>query len=290
MNEKATGTRVSDRSDGSDGSDRSDGSDGAAPVPMTNDQSTNRLRLTIAYDGRPYGGWQSQPNADTVQDRIEEAIKKVAKRTIRIHGAGRTDAGVHALGQVAHFDAPLESTMTSQNWRAALNTKLPPTIRIMEVTDVSRDFHARFSAKGKRYRYRICTLPVLPPLDAGLAWHLPRGDLDRERFESALVRFRGRHDFRAFAATRGNETAETDFHRTIHEVRVEWNDFGLTIHFLGDGFLYKMIRMLVGTAVATGLRRISAEEIDRLLASPAPRERTRHCAPAGGLTMVGVEY
>ena len=259
---------------------------------MTSDQSANppRLRLVVAYDGRSYGGWQSQPNADTVQDRIEEAIGKVAKRPIRIHGAGRTDAGVHALGQVAHFDPPPEFTMTPENWRAALNTKLPPTIRIMEAEVVSTDFHARFSAKGKHYRYRICTIPVLPPFDAGLAWHLPGGDLDAERIESALAQFRGRHDFRAFAATRGNETPETDFHRTIHELRVEWSGFGPTIHFRGDGFLYKMIRMLVGTAVAVGLGRISLEEIDRLLVSPAPRERTRHCAPAGGLTLVEVVY
>ena len=269
--------------------------------------SIPRLRLTVAYDGRPFGGWQSQPNADTVQDRIEAAIAIIAKRPVRIHGAGRTDAGVHALGQVAHFDPPQELAMTPENWRAAINTKLPRTIRIMEACAVSRDFHARFSATGKHYRYRICTLPVLPPLDAGLAWHLPRG-LDRKNLESALARFRGRHDFRAFAATRGNETPDTDFHRTIHELRVEWSGDGPVIHFRGDGFLYKMIRMLVGTAVAAATGQITPGEIDRLLdperrrvgdprhglasppASPAPRERTRHCAPPDGLTLMEVAY
>jgi tRNA pseudouridine38-40 synthase len=258
---------------------------------VTSDQSANppRLRLVVAYDGRSYGGWQSQPNADTVQDRIEAAIEKVAKRPIRIHGAGRTDAGVHALGQVAHFDPPPEFRMTPENWRAALNTKLPSTIRIMEAEAVSSDFHARFSATGKHYRYRICTLQVLPPFDAGLAWHLP-GALDTGLLESALRRFEGRHDFRAFAASRGNETPETDFHRTIHEIRIERDESGLSIHFRGDGFLYKMIRMLVGTAVAVAQSRIPHGEIERLLASPAPRERTRHCAPAGGLTLMKVEY
>jgi len=256
---------------------------------MPDDSPIPRLRLVIAYDGRPYGGWQSQPNADTIQDRIEAAIKMIAKRAVRIHGAGRTDAGVHALGQVAHFDPPPDLTITPANWRAALNTKLPPTIRIMEADAVSRDFHSRFSAVAKHYRFKISTLPVLPPLDAGLAWHLP-GRLDRERLQSALELFQGQHNFQAFAATRGNECPDTDFHRTIHELHIDWRHDGPLIHFRGDGFLYKMIRMLVGTAVAAAATQIPPKEILRLLDSPAPRERTRHCAPPDGLTQVAVEY
>jgi len=122
-----------------------------------------RLKLEIAYDGRPYGGWQSQPNADTIQDRIESAIQEVAKQKIRITGSGRTDAGVHATAQIATFDVPEEISMNPFNWVPALNTKLPPSIRIMSCEEVPADFHARFSAKEKCYEYTLCLAPVLPP-------------------------------------------------------------------------------------------------------------------------------
>jgi tRNA pseudouridine38-40 synthase len=248
-----------------------------------------RLKLTIAYDGRLFGGWQSQPNADTIQDRLEAALAVVAKQPLRIHGAGRTDAGVHALAQVAHFDPPPGLAMNPANWVPALNTKLPPTIRVLEAAEVPATFHARFSATGKVYDYRISTRPVLPPLDAGLAWHLPQ-PLDAEMLESTLARFRGRHDFRAFAATRGNESPATDFHRTLHDLTIDWLPDGPLIRCRGDGFLYKMVRMLVGTAIAVAAGRIPPAETARLLDAPAPGERTRHCAPPDGLTLVAVEY
>lgn len=248
-----------------------------------------RVKLTIAYDGRPFGGWQSQPNADTIQDRLEAALGAIARQPLRVHGAGRTDAGVHALGQVAHFDPPPGLAMTPANWVAALNTKLPPTIRVMAAAQAAAGFHARLHATAKVYHYRISTRPVLPPLDAGLAWHLPRPP-DASLLEQALARIRGRHDFRAFAATRGTETPATDFHRTIHELAVDWLPDGPLLRFRGDGFLYKMIRMLTGTAVAVAAGRIPPAELERLLASPAPAERTRHCAPPDGLTLVAVAY
>ncbi|NIP92972.1 MAG: tRNA pseudouridine synthase A [Akkermansiaceae bacterium] len=163
-----------------------------------------RLKLTIAYDGRPFGGWQIQPHADTIQERIETALREVAGEPLRIHGSGRTDAGVHATGQVAHFDAPDQLTMNPVNWLAALNTKLPATIRIMDCEEAAPDFHARFSTTGKCYQYELSTAPILPPRQAGLAWHLPR-QLDPATLEEALAFFRGTHDFRAFAANRGNE-------------------------------------------------------------------------------------
>ena len=122
------------------------------------------LKLTIAYDGTRFGGWQIQPNADTIQERIEGALREVAKEKIRLHGSGRTDAGVHALGQVAHFDAPDHLTMNPFNWVPALNTKLPPEIRIMECEEAPDDFHARFSARLKTYTYRLLPLPHSPPL------------------------------------------------------------------------------------------------------------------------------
>ena len=130
------------------------------------------LKLTIAYDGTRFGGWQIQPNADTIQGRIEEALAEVAKEKIRLHGSGRTDAGVHALGQVAHFDAPEHLTMNPFNWVPALNAKLPSEIRIMECAEAPDEFHARFSARSKTYTYRLCLSPILPPFLAQRAWHL----------------------------------------------------------------------------------------------------------------------
>jgi len=158
-----------------------------------------RLKLTIAYDGRPYSGWQSQPNGVTVQDAIMEALEKVAKVPVSLQGSGRTDTGVHADAQVAHFDTPDGVDMNPYNWVPALNTKLPATIRIMDCEEVSEDFHARFSAKEKTYCYDLCLAPVLHPLMQGRAWHLPR-QLDPISLEQALSHYVGEHCFKAFAA------------------------------------------------------------------------------------------
>ena len=133
-----------------------------------------RLKLTIAYDGRPFNGWQAQACGNTVQDHLHKALEQTAKQPVKLQGSGRTDTGVHALAQVAHFDAPEDISMNPFNWVPALNTKLPATIRVMSCEETDDDFHARFSAKGKIYHYDIATDPVLPPLKAGLAWHLPK--------------------------------------------------------------------------------------------------------------------
>lgn len=247
-----------------------------------------RLRLTIAYDGRNHAGWQSQPGGNTVQDLLESALAETAKQPVRIHGAGRTDAGVHALAQTAHFDPPPGLTLNPHNWIPALNTKLPPSIRVTACEPVPDSFHARFSATGKVYRYELCTTPVLSPFRAGLAWHLPQL-LDPASLEPALRLFRGRHDFRAFAAFRGNETAETDYHRTLHKVDFDTADDGYRLRFHGDGFLYRMVRLLTGTAVAVAQGRLELAEVERLLECPG-RDKTRHCAPAAGLYLVEVRY
>ena len=144
-----------------------------------------RLKMTIAYDGRPYEGWATQPGGNTVQDFLEGAIAEVAKQATRVYGSGRTDTGVHALGQVAHFDVPDGLSMNAYNWVPAINSKLPATIRVMDCEQVAGDFHARFSAVEKTYTYDLCLAPVLPPLSAGLAWHLPR-QLDPVSLEQAL--------------------------------------------------------------------------------------------------------
>jgi tRNA pseudouridine38-40 synthase len=250
-----------------------------------------RLKLTIAYDGRPYNGWQSQACGNTVQDFIQRALEEVAKQPLALQGAGRTDAGVHALGQTAHFDPPPEISMNPFNWVPALNCKLPATIRIMACDEVAEDFHSRFSALGKIYHYDLCTDPVLPPLKAGLAWHLPRL-LDATVLEEALAVFTGRHDFHAFAAYRGNEKPDMDWHRTIHRVGLEHLTDGYRITFHGDGFLYKMVRLLTGAAVHAAQGKLRLDELAKLLDQPPglPFGKSSLCAPADGLYLQEVLY
>jgi tRNA pseudouridine38-40 synthase len=250
-----------------------------------------RLKLTIAYDGRPYGGWQIQPNADTIQERLESALADIAKEPIRLHGSGRTDAGVHAAGQIAHFDAPGALTMNPVNWLAALNTKLPATIRIMDCEETAADFHARFSASGKTYVYELDTSPILPPFQAGRVWHLPR-QLDPATLGDALALVRGSHDFRAFAANRGNETEDTEFTRTLTEASFTTLASSYLLTFRGSGFLYKMVRLLTGAAVKAAQGYLRLDDLAALLDQSAdlPRGKSPLCAPPGGLTLLHVDY
>lgn len=249
-----------------------------------------RLKLTLAYDGRPYAGYATQPHGDTVQDRVEAALAEVLKEPVRIHHAGRTDAGVHALGQVVHFDAPEESSMNPFNYLPAINSKLPPTIRVMACEEVAADFHARFSALEKTYQYRLSLAPVLPPLDAGLAWHLPR-QLDPVTLAQALDLYRGEHDFRNFAANRGDETGETDYVRRISQSSLATAGDGYLLTFTGNGFLYKMVRLLTGTAVQAAQGRIRLDQVADLLDRPLQQEKKAPLsAPGDGLTLVSVRY
>lgn len=250
-----------------------------------------RLKLTIAYDGRPFLGWQSQSGGNTVQDHLNAALEEIAKEPLRIHGSGRTDTGVHALGQIAHFDPPASSTMNPYNWVPALNTKLPATIRVMECEEVSDSFHSRFSAKGKKYFYDICTDPVLPPLKAGLAWHLPRL-LDVDVLKQALDLYIGKHDFHAFAAYRGNEDENTDYVRTVFAAQCETLPDGYRLTFHGDGFLYKMVRMLAGSAIKVSQGRMRLDDFSQLLdqQSGLPHGKAPVCAPADGLFLEEVIY
>lgn len=250
-----------------------------------------RLKLTIAYDGRPYSGWQSQAGGNTVQDIIQEALEEVAKQPIRLHGSGRTDTGVHALAQTAHFDAPPELSMNPFNWVPALNCKIPATIRIMGCEEVPADFHSRFSAIGKVYYFDLCTDPVLPPLKAGLAWHLPR-QLDADVLWDALALYLGRHDFHGFAAYRGNETAEMDWVRTIESIELTTLQDGYRISYTGDGFLYKMVRLLTGGAVHVAQGRMRLDDFEKLLDQPPglPFGKSPLCAPSDGLFLEKVLY
>lgn len=253
-----------------------------------------RFALTIAYDGRPYEGWQSQRGGNTVQDHLLAALQSIDAGIDKVHGSGRTDSGVCAEGQVAHFDVTRTSSLDAAAWVRALNTRLPATIRTMTCRAVNENFHARFSAMAKVYRYRLWRDRVLPPLENGLAWRV-RPTIDTDRLRAALTAFEGEHNFAAFAANRSDgKDADRDCRRTIHSTFVEAPSDSplLEIHFDGNGFLYKMVRLLVGTAVthAQNDDKLSLEKIQRLLESPEPNEKAPLCAPSAGLSLLRVCY
>lgn len=254
--------------------------------------ASRRYRLTVAYDGRPYRGWQSQAGGNTVQDCLLAALREVHPEIVTVQGSGRTDTGVSAVGQVAHFDAPVGSSLDAPAWLRALNARLPSSVRILDASEAAADFHARFSAIGKTYRYRVWTGPVLPPLEAGLAWHVPRPG-DRDRFAEALALFQGRHDFRAFSANRGDGFDEQrDTWRTISAVTLTEGDDWREVEFRGDGFLYKMVRFLVGTSIWAARGRLGSDAIKSLLAGNvvSASEKAPYCAPPDGLMLLAVSY
>jgi tRNA pseudouridine38-40 synthase len=254
------------------------------------DKERQRFRLVVAYDGRPFDGWQSQAGGNTVQDRLLAALREISKEIGTVQGSGRTDAGVSALAQVAHFDAPTGSSMDSVAWLRALNTKLPPTIRVMDCDSVPGDFHSRFSALEKTYRYRIWTGSVLPPLKAGLVWHLAGFD-GHSRFVQTMKRFEGTHDFRAFSANRRDGRDEQrNTERTLSKIVVNRKDCAIVVTLTGNGFLYKMVRFLVGAAVWAARDKISEEGIECLLNGSSESVKAPFCAPADGLCLVNVRY
>lgn len=262
--------------------------------PTSTDESLRRLRLTIAYDGQPWRGWQSMPHGHTIQDQIETAFAKVASIHVRIHGSGRTDSGVHALAQVAHVDVPASLRLDQSTWVRALNAVLPPSIRILDCQPVHPRFHARFDATGKMYRYRIGRSRILMPLEAGRAAHV-WGPLDLDAIRTGLSLIQGTHNFVRLSANRGaipDTERRKDIPgstRTIHRAQCHERDDTLELEFEGSGFLYKMVRILTGTLIHIGRGRASLDWLADLLNSPEG-DQSRHVAPAGGLYLVQVHY
>jgi tRNA pseudouridine38-40 synthase len=250
--------------------------------------AVERLKLVIAYDGRPFAGWQSQARSDGVQDHLESAFRSVIGIALRVHGSGRTDAGVHALGQVAHVDVPRQRYPPAV-WMSALNANLPREIRIVRAVRVSGGhdgFHARFSATGKRYIYRAWNASYMHPLEIGRAWHVPR-TLDLERLREGASIVTGRHDFARFCARVSQQEAGTI--RTIHRVGITTRGPLISLAFEGDGFLYKMVRLLTGTLFRVAEGRAPVSFIKDLL-SPRVHARTHFTAPAEGLYLAKVLY
>ena len=245
------------------------------------------LKLTIAYDGTAYVGWQRQANGISIQQLIEEAFLPLSARPDgsppTVVGAGRTDAGVHALGQVA--SVKVESQVPVDAIQRALNIRLPADIRVLGVVDEHDGFHARYDASGKSYRYRIVTTPVMSPFERLWAWHAP-GRYDIDAMVVAARAFEGRHDF-ASLQTGGSPVSDTI--RTMTSVRVAALDGVIVVDVAGDGFLRHMVRAMVGTLVEIGSGRRTAASVTEML-DGADRGLAGPTVPAQGLTLMDVRY
>ncbi len=248
---------------------------------------TLKFKLTLAYDGTQYEGWQVQKTGTGVQEKVEAALAKLFPSHPRVHSSSRTDTGVHALGMVAHFEAPpAECKMSARKLALALNAWLPEDIRVVAAARARREFHARFAAAGKQYRYFVWNHMAMNPLIRHTAWHVPR-PLDLPAMRRAAPFFVGQHDFKSFAANPGYAKASTV--RTLARCELTKRGRLLTFIIEGDGFLYKMCRGIVGTLVQVGLGKYPPGEISRMLAKK-DRRLAGMTAPAHGLVLWKVFY
>jgi tRNA pseudouridine38-40 synthase len=242
------------------------------------------FKITVAYDGAPFLGWQRQADGTSVQGLIEDALRDLDDREVTVHGAGRTDAGVHALGQVASFML-VRDDITPEVVLRLLNAKLPDEIRVRAAEQVSASFHARFSAKSKCYRYRVWNGVVLNPFERAYAWHV-FGALDLEAMAESARHVEGRHDFAAFETAGPGGPTE----RLIKRSTIVCDGAGLvTYEIEGNGFLRHMVRAIVGTLVEVGRGRKPPEWMRDVIASRDRAQAGRN-APAHGLFLVSVDY
>lgn len=244
-----------------------------------------RFCLKISYDGTPFAGWQVQPGLETVQQAIETAIETTVGAKVKLHGSGRTDRGVHARGQVAHFDAI--TRMTPRSMLHALNARLPLSIRIDKVDVVDEDFHARRSATAKEYRYRVWNGPVLPPHERLYAVQIHR-PLDIDLMREGARRFVGEHDFVAFMAN-PQRVVETTV-RTIYAFEITKRGREVTFRVRGSGFLYKQVRSMAGLLLRIGAGAEPVGLVTELLETHASRSAIVPSAPPQGLTLWRVWY
>ena len=246
-------------------------------------EGSRRILLTVSYDGTNYAGWQLQENAVAVQQRVEEALEKLVHTPIRVTGASRTDAGVHALGQRFHFDT--FSRIPADKYAFAMNTCLPQDIRILAGREVPGDFHARFDAQGKRYTYRIHNAPHASALYRNITAHVPY-KLNDEQMHKALHDLLGTHDFAAFQASGG--TAKTTV-RTLTDVQLKREGDLLTLTVCGNAFLYNLVRIITGTMLDIGMGRIPPDAFHTALET-GDRLALGITAPASGLELTHVYY
>jgi len=244
-----------------------------------------RFRLKLEYDGGAFQGWQLQSNAPSVQQALEVAVEDVTGESIRVHGAGRTDAGVHALGQVAHLDT--DTKLAPEALRKALNAVLPQGVSVLDIAEVDPRFHARHDAIGKLYRYRILNRSEPSPLRSAQTWHIRR-ELDLESMRRAALLLIGDHDFSAFRGTPGGSPQE-ETRRTLRKLDIQRRDDEVVVETEGRSFLRYMVRNIVGTLVEVGQGRRPVESVAELLES-RDRGRAGPTAPAWGLCLDSVQY
>lgn len=242
------------------------------------------IKLTIAYDGTGYVGWQRQASGESIQGLLEGALSRIDGRAVTVHGAGRTDAGVHATGQVA--SARVERAHDEATLLRALNANLPSAVRVFDVRAMPDDFHARFSATGKTYEYRIWNGDAVPPVLRLYTWHVPQ-PLDAALMQRAADAIPGEHDFGAFQGA--GSTTHTSVRRVTSARWLTAADGSLVFEIDGEGFLRYMVRSLVGTLVEIGHRRRHPAHLASLLARP-DRAGVGRTAPACGLFLVRVRY
>lgn len=243
------------------------------------------IKLVLEYDGTNYHGWQSQQGSGvpTIQDALEEALRKLTKENIRTLSSGRTDAGVHALGHVANFTT--ESRIPAEAWAPALNRHLPPDIRILDSEEVPPDFHARFSARGKQYQYQLLLRPAPSALRRNHAWHIDR-KLNLTAMRRAAALLVGKHDFSAF---RSADCSAATPKRNLKKLTISKKGDVVLFTLEADAFLMHMARNIVGTLVEAGLGRFSPEDVKKMLRSRDRRTAGR-TAPSHGLYLVTVFY
>ncbi|MGA8151746.1 MAG: tRNA pseudouridine(38-40) synthase TruA [Terriglobales bacterium] len=247
------------------------------------------LKLTLAYDGSDFSGWQVQPDGETVQGTLASAIGRITGEKVLPQGSGRTDAGVHALGQVASFTTV--SPIPAENLAKALNDILPASIRVLEAVEAAADFHARKSARAKTYRYSIYRAPVCPPFLARYVWHYPY-PLDEGAMQQAAGLVVGEHDFTSFAAVDAERGREAEPVSNVRQIfasswQIEGDEF--VYHVSGNGFLHHMVRNLVGTFLLAGKGTLTPPDIAGILQA-RNRSLAGATAPASGLFLVDVKY
>lgn len=243
-------------------------------------------KLEIAYDGTDFGGWQVQPNAVTIQQKMEEAASIILRHPVTLIGSGRTDAGVHALGQVAHFKTDLEIDL--RRFLLSMNGLLPYTIRLKSVEPVPLDFHSQYSAIGKEYHYHLCLDKVQDPFRRLYSYHV-RGAADPRLIVEGAKYFLGTHDFTSFANEAHSGSAARNAVRTVRRLDVIPEEQGVRLEFEADGFLYKMVRNITGILLDLAQGKLEISEISKILRARDRREAGR-AAPPHGLFLVKVNY
>lgn len=241
------------------------------------------IKLTIEYDGKKFGGWQKQPNELNIQGEIEQAIKQITGEDIELNASGRTDSGVHALGQVANFKT--NSNLDIEKFAVAINSKLKKSIVIKKAEEVPENFHARYNCKGKKYRYIINNSYQGTAIYRDLECHIPQ-KLDVKKMQEGIKFFEGKHDFKGFKAsgTSGKSTI-----REIYKAEVKQEGERIIIELTGNGFMYNMVRIIAGTIVDVGLGKISPNQIPDII-NAKDRTKAGKTLPACGLYLVEVYY